>query len=419
VGDKGSNFGRRLVELANRNHWVLIAPTLRYGDWWKPDVLAREDALVGRWLGEYLDRFESERGVAIQSRVVMFGFSRGGGLVGRVALSQPERVLAAAVLSSGAYTLPLTSDANGAPLAFPFGVADLASHTGREFNAQAFASIRWWVGVGGDDDVAKDVPQLWTVHIGATRLERARSFSAALVKAGAEARLSVFPGTRHMLTPAMKDEAMQSLYAADPAPWVAPTPAPTVAPTAPPRPAANVPSTAPTKATPTSRGKSTPMPVAIPTDVPPTPRPAPPAPAPSAAPVTSLAPMPSMPSTPATPVRPSPGPVLALPQVSESRAELTTRPAVVTAWPRPDPVEQEPPAAQQNSRPLESRVSAPPPPAVQEPRPVAPAPAVEPGEPVVSSGPQAPDETEPTVVEPASPAAPVDEPLPAEPLLLP
>jgi poly(3-hydroxybutyrate) depolymerase len=374
LNDNGPSLGRQLIEEADRNHWVLIVPTLRYGDWWSADVLAHDDVLVINWLRQYTDNFERERGIPLQPKMLLFGFSRGAGLVGRIALSQPERVLAAAVSSSGSYTQPLAKNASGLPVPFPFGVADLPSHTGNEFNAQAFASTRWWVGVGAKDDEPKDVPQAWTPYSGATRLDRARSFAAAIIRAGADAQLSIFADTGHRLTAPMRDEAFRFLRAADPLAVMAPAPAPTATPRA----AAKAPARQP--------AKSPPPPTITP------PRGAPPVisrtdeslspgliPTPNTAriatptPIVVTQPTQTSPSRPAEPSN----------QSSGSPAEPPTRAPNLT-----------PPASSASETPPES-VPAGPLPAASEPRPVGPPHGPEASEPTTTRAPESPSVSAP------------------------
>jgi pimeloyl-ACP methyl ester carboxylesterase len=412
LNDNGPSLGRQLIEEADRRHWVLVVPTLRYGDWWAGDVLAREDVLVSRWLREYLDHFERERGVALQPKMLLFGFSRGAGLVDRIALIQPERVLAAAVVSSGAYTLPLTKNSSGASLVFPYGVADLANHTGKEFNAQAFASIRWWVGVGGKDDDFKDVPQAWSAHGGATRLERARSFSSALTQAGAETRLAVFANTGHRMITAMREQAMLSLIAADPAPIVVPPPplaAPKVTPTATPRSTGKAPSRtavpvkgSPPTSTATSASIATPVRVVAASVVGRTEDALPPGPVPTPniVPPRPLAPIASIPAVQ------SPAPAEPAMQASEVPVEPTRSAIKPALGPKPvdtlpEPQPGSPPPVITEPQPGS------PPPVITEPRVVAPAHARETGDPAIKP-PVAP-ETEPLG------SAPPDEGPPSEP----
>lgn len=215
LGGNGETFGSQLIEHANSNNWVIVAPTLHYGNWWNVEELVHEDTAFAQWLMSFVDNLQREAGVIPRERLLLFGFSRGAGVIDRFAILHPDRVAAAAALSSGAYTLPATHDEEGQKLAFPFGIADLAAHAGQPFNARAFAATRWFVGVGESDNVAQEVPQAWTPSSGPTRVDRAQRFSATLHSTGAEVTLRIFPKAGHFLTPEMRTEALGFLQDAD------------------------------------------------------------------------------------------------------------------------------------------------------------------------------------------------------------
>src|SRR5262249_48655514 len=52
MGGNGEVFGRDLVEQADQYGWLLVAPTIEYGDWKDPNQVAREDP---RLIGALLD----------------------------------------------------------------------------------------------------------------------------------------------------------------------------------------------------------------------------------------------------------------------------------------------------------------------------------------------------------------------------
>ena len=72
-----------------------------------------------------------------------------------------------------------------------------------------------WIGVGGADNNAADVPAAWSPYIGANRVDRAKSFTATLRRQGADVSLTVFPGTDHTLTDAMRQTGCQQLASAE------------------------------------------------------------------------------------------------------------------------------------------------------------------------------------------------------------
>jgi pimeloyl-ACP methyl ester carboxylesterase len=205
MGGNGESFARELTEQADKYSWLLVAPTIDYGDWRDPNQVAREDPVLIRALGAYLDELPERSGLAVRREVLLLGHSRGAQLAHRFAEFRPDRVLAVAALAAGTYTMP------GTALSFPFGVKDLASYTGRPFDSSRFDDVPFWVGVGGDDTNPSDLPRQWDAVEGTTRVERARSFQSALHALGAHALLRVFGGAQHNLTSEMQVSACSFL----------------------------------------------------------------------------------------------------------------------------------------------------------------------------------------------------------------
>ncbi len=213
MGGNGPDFAGDLVSEADRNGWLLIAPTIDYGDWRDPNQVAQEDADLTRWLSNYLQALPAQTGFRALPRVLLFGHSRGAQLAHRMALFYPERVLAVAALSAGTYTVPMAQSSQGKPLLFPFGTGDVQKYTGRAWNRVALRSVNFWVAVGAEDSNAADVPRQWDPYIGSTRVQRARAFSDALTSAGDRALLVLYPGAKHGLTPEMRQGAYTFLRA--------------------------------------------------------------------------------------------------------------------------------------------------------------------------------------------------------------
>src|ERR1051325_4562661 len=132
MGGNGQDFAKDLLDQADRYGWLIVAPTIQYGDWTNPDVVASEDPLLIQTLNDYLDGLPQIVGVPVRHLVLILGHSRGAQLAHRFAEFRPDRVLAIAALSAGTYTLPLAAGPQGG-MSFPFGVKDLALYTGRAF----------------------------------------------------------------------------------------------------------------------------------------------------------------------------------------------------------------------------------------------------------------------------------------------
>src|SRR5205814_7739455 len=120
MGGSGEAFATDLFEQADRYGWMIVAPTIEFGDWTRPEVVAQEEPLLIAALSDFVDQLPELTGVAVRRTLLLLGHSRGAQLAHRFADFRPDRVLAVAALSAGTYTLPNYA------LRFPFGVNDLA-----------------------------------------------------------------------------------------------------------------------------------------------------------------------------------------------------------------------------------------------------------------------------------------------------
>jgi pimeloyl-ACP methyl ester carboxylesterase len=205
MGGNGPDFAHELIEQADRNGWLIVAPTIDYGDWTNPNVVANEDPLLIQALNTYLDGLPQLIGAPTRRLVLILGHSRGAQLAHRFAEFRPDRVLAIAALSAGTYTLP------AGDLRFPYGVKDMDQYSGHSFDATRFDSVAIWVGVGGQDTNAAEVPRQWDGIEGSTRVQRAQAFEEAAQQLGANAVLRVFGNAGHGLTTEMRTAACDFL----------------------------------------------------------------------------------------------------------------------------------------------------------------------------------------------------------------
>jgi pimeloyl-ACP methyl ester carboxylesterase len=211
MGGNGEAFGRDLIEQADHYGWLLVAPTIDYGDWKDPNQVAREEPKLIGALSDYLDQLPQITGFQVRRRVLLLGHSRGAQLAHRFAEFRPDRVLAVAAISAGTYTLPVASGAQGKGLMFPFGIKDLDKYGGRAFDPIRFEGVQFWLGVGSDDNNPNDIPRQWDAYEGRTRVERAQAFEKAARALGATTVLRVFGGAKHDLTLEMRTAACSFL----------------------------------------------------------------------------------------------------------------------------------------------------------------------------------------------------------------
>ncbi len=216
MGGNGTDFGNALAAQADAHDWLIIAPTISYGDWTDPAQIVREDPALVAWLSEYVGHLADRTGYAVAPRVLILGHSRGAQLALHFTEIHPEQVVAVAAASAGTYTLPFSLDSQtGLALQFPFGVADLATADGGQaFDADTFNSVPVWIGVGSADVNVADVPHAWDPFIGKDRLKRAQAFTQALQDLGANVSLHVFQKTDHTFTDAVRAAGCDALAAA-------------------------------------------------------------------------------------------------------------------------------------------------------------------------------------------------------------
>ena len=217
MGGNGPDMARDLVAEADRNGWLLVAPTVEYRDWRDPEQVRRDGSELLPALKALLDGLPDHTGLVLNERALVYGFSRGGQTAHRLALFYPEALLRVASFSCGTYTLPAERVRQGAaerPLEFPYGVGDLARYQGEPFDPEGVRGVEFWLGVGARDNQANEVPRQWDPYLGTTRVERAQTFARALTEFGANASLTVFPGAAHEITPEMRAQAVAFLGAA-------------------------------------------------------------------------------------------------------------------------------------------------------------------------------------------------------------
>jgi pimeloyl-ACP methyl ester carboxylesterase len=205
MGGNGTNFGNGLANQADQYGWMIVAPTIKYGDWTDPTKIAREDPALIAWLSDEIRSLSATTDQPLLPDVLLFGHSRGAQLALRFTEIHPEQVAGVAAVSAGTYTLPVSRDGRNRLLEFPFGVANLARDDGgKPFNPGEFSAVPIWIGVGAQDNNPSDVPDAWDPYIGDDRRERAERFVNALRSMGADVTLDVFDGASHGLTDEMR-----------------------------------------------------------------------------------------------------------------------------------------------------------------------------------------------------------------------
>ena len=221
MGGEGRAFCEAMLSRADRERWVVVAPTFAYGDWRDPNQVAREESsrFIPR-LHQFLqDELPARTGLDLEPRTAFYGYSRGAQLAQRYAMVYPGHTQGVAALSAGTYTLPVPqAEVNGRPVAltYPFGTADLQERFGRGFDGAALQRIPFWIGVGANDRNPADLPRQWDPFMGDTRVARAEAFTRRMADLGVPIQLSLFPGVDHSITDEMRNRAIDFIAALPP-----------------------------------------------------------------------------------------------------------------------------------------------------------------------------------------------------------
>jgi hypothetical protein len=143
------------------------------------------------------------RGIQIQKRVWLLGFSASGSFVIRFTILHPEIVQAV----SGSESIAPVAEWKGRRLRYPVGVADLPELTGQPFNVGAFRQVPMQVYVGDqdfNDAVAfrdgweqEDADLVNDVFGGPPNFMRWPALEATYESVQASAQFVVFPGMGH------------------------------------------------------------------------------------------------------------------------------------------------------------------------------------------------------------------------------
>ena len=215
MGGNGEQMANMLLPYAQEQGWIVVAPTIPYGDWRDPAQVTTEDLRLSGQLVSIVDGLGQDTGEAATGRILVFGFSRGAQAALRLALLNPDRVQAVVGISAGTYTLPVdrVSTPSGQTLdaPMPYGVSDLPRRTGHGLDLSGLAHIRFLIEVGAADNNEADVPHQWDPYIGKTRVERATRFTRTLSQQGIDAQMAVMPGAGHEVNGAMLERAVSFL----------------------------------------------------------------------------------------------------------------------------------------------------------------------------------------------------------------
>ncbi|RZA21950.1 MAG: hypothetical protein EOP93_01600 [Lysobacteraceae bacterium] len=168
-------------------------------------ALARLDLQLIAMIDDARARLRRD-GTPLDARVLLQGFSASAMFANRFTALHPRRVRAVTVGSPGGWPIAPVAKAGVDPLPYPAGIADLATLTGRPFDAAAFARVPQYLYMGADDDNdSLDFEDGWDKPMSAevdrlfgdTPKARWKQAEALYAQAGANARFELVAGVRH------------------------------------------------------------------------------------------------------------------------------------------------------------------------------------------------------------------------------
>jgi S-formylglutathione hydrolase FrmB len=180
------------LDVAARQHWAVVAPTLMYGDWNDPDQ-ATNSMLTNLPLLRNLVAEESREGNTVSPRVLIVGEGRGAHTALAFSLFYPDETAAVATIGPSPCILPATeqTETQEMPaLPFPYGISDLEQYTGDDIDQDDLVGNALWLGVGSTDDVEAGACA-WGALAGRDPEDRARIFAGLVRRAGARADVVV------------------------------------------------------------------------------------------------------------------------------------------------------------------------------------------------------------------------------------
>jgi len=162
----------------------------------------------------------TQKGINVDNKVLMMGYSSAGDFTNRFAMLHPERVRAAAAGGVGGWdTVPL-KEWNGIKPRYPIGVWDLKNLTGKEFDLETWKTIPLYIYVG-DQDTNDPVPisdmydpedtRLILQNFGESITGRWRVREDMFKSVGSEARFVLYPGMAHEMTDEELEETLNDV----------------------------------------------------------------------------------------------------------------------------------------------------------------------------------------------------------------
>jgi len=148
----------------------------------------------------------ADRGMNVEEKVWLRGFSASGMFVGRFSMLHPQRIKAVSAGAGGYGPIVPVANWEGESLPYPIGISDLKSLTGTGFDVAAFRQVPFLAYVGDEDtnttpwfnaNADADVPILRKVFGGPDCYQRYPRYEAAFRSVDSHCEFVIYPGIDH------------------------------------------------------------------------------------------------------------------------------------------------------------------------------------------------------------------------------
>ena len=148
----------------------------------------------------------SDRGITVEQKVWLRGFSASGQFVARFAMLHPSRLKAVSAGAGGYGPIVPVAEWEGESLPYPVGISDLQQLIGTQFDVSAFQQVPFLAHVGDADtnttpwfntNADADVPLIRRVFGGPDCFQRYPRYEAAFRSVNSHCEFVIYPGLDH------------------------------------------------------------------------------------------------------------------------------------------------------------------------------------------------------------------------------
>jgi predicted esterase len=140
----------------------------------------------------------SQRGINLQNKVLIDGFSSSGAFANRFIILHPDRIQAATVGPCMGWPVAPLAEWEGTTLNYPMGVADLNQIVGNDFDIQTFRTVPLYFYLGDQDpDQMGGEEQQLMFQYGSTAAARFPEAEKIYESVGCTCQFVLYPGVAH------------------------------------------------------------------------------------------------------------------------------------------------------------------------------------------------------------------------------